>query len=89
MSERIVSARTCVACREVRAKKQLVRIVRTPAGEVDVDTTGKVPGRGAYICRERSCLDKAWQSNRLRQALKASIPEALHARLVRTLAEKP
>lgn len=47
--------RTCIACRSVNAKRGLVRIVRTPAGEVLVDATGKRPGRGAYVCARRAC----------------------------------
>lgn len=65
-----VPVRTCVACRQPQGKRELVRIVRTPTGEVRIDPTGKQAGRGAYLCRARSCWEQALSSQRLSVALK-------------------
>jgi len=67
--------RQCVACGEMRAKRELVRIVRTPLGEIRVDPTGKLSGRGAYVCPERACVDRALGEGRLAHALERTIPE--------------
>ena len=72
--------RMCVGCREHAPKKELIRIVRTPAGEIVADAAGKTPGRGAYICRKAACLNKARKSRALERMLAASIsPEAYDA----------
>ncbi len=72
--------RMCVGCREHAPKKELIRIVRTPAGDIVADARGKTPGRGAYICRKASCLQKARKSRALERMLEASIsPETYEA----------
>ena len=68
-----VPQRTCVACRTVRGKRELVRTVRTPEGAIVVDETGKRSGRGAYLCRQRSCWETALAQRRLEQALKVAL----------------
>ncbi len=65
--------RTCVACREVQGKRELVRIVRTPSGDVQVDLTGKQAGRGAYLCRSRECWERALAQRQLDRALKTRL----------------
>ena len=65
--------RTCVACRSTTGKRELVRIVRTPAGAVEVDPTGKRPGRGAYICRQVECWEAALKKDRLGSALRKKL----------------
>jgi predicted RNA-binding protein YlxR (DUF448 family) len=70
---RHVPQRTCVACRTTEAKRGLVRVVRTPTGAVEIDETGKKPGRGAYLCRTRECWDKALKGKVLEYALKTAI----------------
>lgn len=87
MARRKVPMRTCVGCRTVRAKRELVRVVRTPDGDVTVDPTGKLSGRGAYICPEHRCLELAWQGKRLERALQQTIPADVHERLADMLAE--
>ena len=62
--------RTCVGCREVREKRRLVRLVRRPEGLVVVDRTGSAPGRGAYVCGNRRCVERLVKSGRLAQAFK-------------------
>jgi predicted RNA-binding protein YlxR (DUF448 family) len=78
-----VPLRTCVACRQTGSKRALVRIVRTPAAGVQVDSTGKLAGRGAYLCGDRACWEQGLRSQRLSQALKTTLSseevEALHA----------
>ncbi|MFQ5613691.1 MAG: RNase P modulator RnpM [Anaerolineae bacterium] len=70
-----VPQRTCIACRAVKDKRELVRIVRVPSGEVLVDETGKLNGRGAYLCRQESCWERGLQDRRLARALKTEITE--------------
>ncbi len=69
MKVRRVPQRTCVGCMEVKGKKELIRVVRTPQGTVDVDPTGKKAGRGAYLCPSEECLVKAIKGKRLEKAL--------------------
>jgi predicted RNA-binding protein YlxR (DUF448 family) len=80
-SPRRVPQRTCVGCRSVLPKRQLVRLVRTADGEVVLDPTGKAAGRGAYLHDRRECWDKALSSRALDQALKVNLTEAVRARL--------
>ncbi len=70
--------RTCLGCRSSKEKKELVRIVRTPEGEVLVDRTGKKNGRGAYICPNPECLKLAMRSKALARALDIEIPEEIY-----------
>lgn len=65
--------RTCIACRETKDKRDLIRVVRTPAGTLIVDPTGKANGRGAYLCRQASCWEKGLSKQRLAQALKVTL----------------
>ncbi|MGH2670465.1 MAG: RNase P modulator RnpM [bacterium] len=74
---RHVPQRQCVACRQMRPKRALVRIVRTPAGEVRVDATGKASGRGAYVCPTEECAAAAMQDRRLEHALAVPMPQSL------------
>ena len=68
-----VPMRTCIACRQERGKRELVRVVRTPEGAVQVDPTGKQAGRGAYLCRALPCWEQALQGARLAAALKTTL----------------
>lgn len=68
-----VPQRTCVACREHAAKRTLIRVVRTPEGTVEIDPTGKKNGRGAYLCDQRSCWERAVTTNVLARALNAEL----------------
>jgi predicted RNA-binding protein YlxR (DUF448 family) len=68
-----VPLRTCSACRQKRGKRELVRVVRTPNATVQVDPTGKLAGRGAYLCRMRSCWEQALSGQRLSAALKTTL----------------
>ncbi len=68
-----VPMRTCAACRSVRAKREMVRIVRCGGGMVQVDPTGKLPGRGVYLCRQRPCWEAGLKRGSLEHALKTRI----------------
>lgn len=70
---KVKRARTCVACQTTSTKGDLVRFVRTPAGSVELDATGRVPGRGAYLCAKPECFETARKRNRLATALKAPV----------------
>lgn len=78
---RKIPQRQCVACGQVRPKRDLVRVVRTPAGDVRVDATGKVSGRGAYVCPDAACVDRAVRGGRLAGALERPLAEDLAVRL--------
>ena len=70
---RKIPQRTCIGCRTVRPKRDLVRIVRAPNGEALLDLTGKKAGRGAYVCPKNDCLDRAFASNLFDRALAISL----------------
>jgi predicted RNA-binding protein YlxR (DUF448 family) len=73
MRRKHVPQRTCVACRQVRPKKELIRIVRSPEGDIEVDETGKKSGRGAYLCRNKACWEIALAKSKLEYALETEI----------------
>ncbi|MBR4742623.1 MAG: YlxR family protein [Oscillospiraceae bacterium] len=70
--------RQCLGCREMKPKRELIRVVRSPEGTVSLDFKGKMPGRGAYVCPNAECLKKATRSKALERALSAEIPEELY-----------
>lgn len=70
---RKIPQRTCIGCRTVRPKKELIRIVRTPEGEIHIDPSGKRSGRGAYVCPQESCIEKAFKRKQLEKALETGI----------------
>lgn len=70
---RHIPQRTCIGCRATSAKRQFVRIVRTVEGRVEVDLTGKKAGRGAYVCRQKSCWDLALKRDQVGRALKTTV----------------
>ena len=78
-----IPMRQCAACREKKEKYALARVVRTPSGEVLYDAKGKVSGRGAYICKDLKCLEKAVKSRALARALECDIPDEAFAELRR------
>jgi predicted RNA-binding protein YlxR (DUF448 family) len=79
--------RQCLGCNEHRPKMELLRVVRTPDGEIVLDFTGKKSGRGAYICRNVSCLKKARRSKRIDHNLNVTIPEEVYDRMESELSE--
>jgi len=81
MRRKHVPQRTCIACRQVQAKRELIRVVRTPEGELVIDQKGKRNGRGAYLCARRSCWERALKGDQLGKALKMEIGQAEKKRL--------
>ena len=79
--------RTCVGCREESPRRALIRVVRSPDGSVVVDERGKLPGRGAYLCARRECLERARKSGALARALRTAVPESCYAELERRIEE--
>ncbi|MGB9678628.1 MAG: RNase P modulator RnpM [Thermoanaerobacteraceae bacterium] len=78
MKNKKIPLRMCLGCQEMKPKKELIRIVRRSVdGKVQVDLTGKVPGRGCYICKNTECLKKAVKSKRLDKALQVSVAEEI------------
>jgi predicted RNA-binding protein YlxR (DUF448 family) len=82
-ASRRIPQRSCVACREVRPKRELVRLVCVSNGTVQVDDTGKKAGRGAYLCPRRECWDTGIKSRRLERALKIVIPHEDYSQLMK------
>ena len=77
-----IPMRQCLGCREMKPKRELVRVVRSPQGEISVDLRGKASGRGAYVCRSAECLKKALRSHALERSLDTSIPQEIYDALI-------
>ncbi len=76
-----IPMRKCVGCQEMKQKKELIRVIKTPENEFLLDATGKQSGRGAYICKDVSCLGKAIKSKGLERSFKTSIPSHVYESL--------
>lgn len=81
MKVKKIPLRMCTGCMEMKPKKELVRVVKNKEGEVSMDLTGKKPGRGAYVCRNLECLEKAFKTKRLEKNLEVKISEELYEKL--------
>ena len=80
-----IPQRQCMGCRERKAKREMIRVVRGTDGTVNLDFGGKAPGRGAYICPSMDCLKKALRSKALDRSLEVTIPEEVIHRLEREM----
>ncbi|MCI6005633.1 MAG: YlxR family protein [Blautia sp.] len=76
-----IPMRQCTGCREMKSKKDMIRVLKTAEDEIILDATGKKNGRGAYLCFSMECLEKAIKSHGLERSLKASIPEEVYKSL--------
>lgn len=85
MKQKKVPVRMCVACRQGKLKKELIRIVRNKEGSVGVDLTGKAQGRGAYLCPSVQCLEKAIKSRALQRALECELTEEMASEIKRVI----
>ncbi|MBQ1675547.1 MAG: YlxR family protein [Oscillospiraceae bacterium] len=83
-----IPQRQCVGCRTMKAKKALIRVVRTPEGQIVLDATGKKSGRGAYLCPDMACLKKARKSRALERAFSLEIPDAVYDALEAQMAQE-
>lgn len=91
MRQKKIPLRKCTGCGEMKEKKQLVRIVKAPESaenKISVDTKGKMPGRGAYLCKNTECLFKARKARRLEKTFSCKIPDEIYEQLERELKEK-
>lgn len=85
MAERKIPMRKCTGCGEMKPKKELIRVVKSPEGEISLDLTGKKAGRGAYICHSRECFDKARKAKRLEKAFEMQIPDSIYEEMANQL----
>lgn len=82
-----IPTRKCVGCGEMRDKKEMIRVIKTPEGEISLDVTGRANGRGAYICNSAECLKKAVKNRGLEKSLKAQIPGDILEQMNKELGE--
>ena len=89
MKQRKIPMRMCVGCREMKPKRELLRVVKSPEGEISFDLTGRKPGRGAYVCRSAECLPQAIKKKQLERAFSAPISDAVRDSLMAQMPELP
>lgn len=82
MTQKKFPMRQCLGCREMKPKKELIRVVRSPQGEICLDFKGKAPGRGAYLCPEMQCLKKAMKAKALERAFAVGIDQQIYDQLL-------
>lgn len=87
MKQKKIPLRMCLGCQEMKPKKELIRVVKNKENEISVDFVGKKPGRGAYICKQISCFDKARKGKRLERAYECAISEEIYELLKKQLEE--
>ena len=73
-----IPMRQCLGCREMKPKKELIRVVRPPEGDITLDFRGKIPGRGAYVCPNAECLEKAVKTRAIDRALETKVQPELY-----------
>jgi len=84
-----IPMRQCVGCREMKPKRELIRVVKSPEGAVSLDFKGKLPGRGAYVCPQKECLTKARKSKALERAFEMQLPVQVYEGLEEQMKEAP
>ena len=87
MTPKKIPMRQCTGCREMKPKKELIRVVKSPDGEISIDFKGKKPGRGAYICPDMACFKKVKKSKVLSKTFDIEIPDEIYEELERQMAE--
>ena len=87
MQPKKIPQRQCVGCREMKEKRALIRVVRSPEGAISLDFRGKLPGRGAYVCPNAECLRRARKSRALERAFSAAIPPEVYDALEQEMAK--
>lgn len=88
MQQRKIPMRQCLGCRTMFPKRELIRVVRSPEGELSLDFKGKAPGRGAYLCKNIECLKKARKSRAIERAFEMSVPETVYQALETRMEEE-
>jgi len=89
MKPKKIPMRMCVGCREMKPKRELIRVVRAPDGTVSMDPVGKKPGRGAYVCRNVDCLKRAIKQRQLERQLEVQLTPEVAQQLQDTMASLP
>ena len=84
-----IPLRQCLGCREMKPKRELIRVVKSPEGEVSLDFKGMKPGRGAYLCPDPECLKRARKGRALERAFSAPMPDEVYAALEEQMREAP
>lgn len=87
MQQKRIPMRQCVGCREMKPKKELIRVVRSPEGGISLDFRGKAPGRGAYVCPDMACLKRAIKSKALERGFETAIPQEIYDGLLQAMEE--
>lgn len=77
----------CLGCSQMKPKKELIRVVKNKEGEISLDNTGKKPGRGAYVCLDKTCFEKAKKARRLEKAFQTKIEDSLYDSLIKELSD--
>ena len=87
MQQKKIPKRQCVGCREMKPKKELIRVVKSPEGVISLDFRGKAPGRGAYLCPDPACLKRAMKAKALSRAFETEIPQEIYEDLLAKMEE--
>ena len=85
MKPKKIPLRMCLGCNEMKSKYELIRVVKSPEGDISLDSTGKKNGRGAYICHSAECLEKAVKSKRLERTFSVAVPSEVYEALKKEL----
>ena len=85
MKVKKIPQRKCVGCGEMKSNKELIRVVRSPEGDISLDLTGKKAGRGAYVCADKECIGKAYKARRLEKALEKQVNDDVYKKLLEEL----
>ena len=88
MQQKKIPMRQCIGCREMKPKKELIRVVRSPEGTISLDFRGKAPGRGAYLCPDAACLKRAVKAKALNRAFETEIPQEIYDDLLVKMEEE-
>lgn len=88
MQKRKIPMRQCLGCRTMFPKRELIRVVRSPKGELSLDFKGKAPGRGAYLCPNPECLKKARKARAIERAFEMSVPDEVYEALEKRMEEE-
>ena len=89
MKPKKIPMRMCLGCNEMKPKKELIRVVKSPEGEISLDFKGKAAGRGAYICRSTECLEKARKARRFEKSFSCKIDESVYEVMMSELGKEP
>jgi len=89
MKQKKIPMRQCLGCREHKPKRELIRVVRSPEGEIALDFRGKAPGRGAYLCPSDECLARVRKSRALERTFACAIPDEIYDALTKQMEERP